>query len=304
MVILGIVVAPMVLAQSAPLVQTNPATFISNTQATLNGYLSDATLSTNYVYFQWGKTTNYGSETPQHFFGYSGTTAHNIVNLTPGTVYHYRAVSQGLYGKIYGQDATFTTTGVNDTSLSFLSIKKQALNVTSGNPSWFSTAIYANPSDILNFAITLQGNGREIHNVTLKDILPQGLIYKGNLAINMNPNYGGDITSGINIGTVYSGSPVMISYQAQVDANSLNFGQNNIVDNTTITSDETGEQSIGLTILTSKSLVYGASTISTGLTNYFFADSFFLPLLLIIAGVWFYFSGSAYEFADWLKAKR
>jgi hypothetical protein len=46
--------------------QTNSATNISNYQATLNGYLYTNNLySSNYVYFQWGTTTSYGSQTSQ-----------------------------------------------------------------------------------------------------------------------------------------------------------------------------------------------------------------------------------------------
>jgi len=49
--------------------------------------------------------------------------------------------------------------------------------------------------------------------------------------------------------------------------------------------------------------VAGASTVSTGLTNNFLTDSFLLPLLLIAAGLWFYFSGEADMLADKLKSK-
>lgn len=49
--------------------------------------------------------------------------------------------------------------------------------------------------------------------------------------------------------------------------------------------------------------VAGASTISTGLTNDFLTDSFFLPMALIILSSWLYFSGNIYRFADWLRVK-
>lgn len=48
--------------------------------------------------------------------------------------------------------------------------------------------------------------------------------------------------------------------------------------------------------------VLGVSTISTGLTNNILTDSFFFPLMIIVLGIWLYFSGSAYKFADWLRA--
>jgi hypothetical protein len=128
------------------------------------------------------------------------------------------------------------------------------------------------------------------------------------LAVNTNFNYGGDITSGVNIGTVYAGQAVVVSYQAQVAAvGSFSYGVTTLNNNATITSTEAGTQTASATIIVNRSLVYGASTsassVSTGLTNNFFTDSFFLPLLLIITGLWLYFSGEVYVFADWIKKK-
>ncbi len=294
-------------------VQTTYATYVSNFQATLNGVLSNYNSynnsynnsSTNYVYFQWGTTTNYGSETPQQSIGSSQSFMQNIENLNSGTLYHFRAVAQGNNGLVYGQDMTFTTSGAGNGyygSTSF-SATKQVIDLTSGNLNW-STSISASPSDILSFSITLQAGNQDVHNVVVRDILPANLIYKGNLMVNTSP-YGGDITSGINIGTISSGQVTIISYRAQV-ANAINFsfGATTINNNATITSNESGTQTSAATVVVNKALVYGASTVSTGLTNNFLTDSFFLPLLTILAGLWLYFSGSIYHFADWLKGKK
>lgn len=43
--------------------------------------------------------------------------------------------------------------------------------------------------------------------------------------------------------------------------------------------------------------VLGASDVATGLTNNFLTDSYFLPLLLVIAGLWFYFSRNTNKFS-------
>jgi hypothetical protein len=167
-------------------VQTTYATYISNFQATLNGSLSGTNpASTNYAYFQWGTTTNYGNETPQQSVGYSETLMQNIENLNAGTTYHFRAVAQSTYGTVYGQDMTFTTSGA---------------------------------------------------------IAPTNIVYV---------------------------PPVAYNY-----------------------------------VYVPQAQVLGASTVSTGLTNNFLTDSFFLPLLLIIVGLWFYFSGATNKLADWLKGKR
>jgi hypothetical protein len=289
-------------------VQTNYATYISNFQATLNGTLFNnnfyTTSSTNYTYFQWGTTTSYGNQTPQQILSYTGTFMQNIGNLNSGTTYHFRAVAQGNYGVVYGQDMTFTTTG-GFNSGSILSITKQAININSGNLNW-SSLINANPSDTLSFAITLQADGQDVHNVMVRDVLPANLIYKGNLLVNTNSNYGGSITSGVNIGTVYAGQAVIVSYQVQVaPASNFSYGSSTLANNATITSNEAGTQTASATVIVNNSQVYGATTgptsVSTGLTNNFLTDSFLLPLSIIILGLWLLFSGNANKFANWLR---
>ena len=295
------------------IVQTNPATNISNYQATLNGYVSGGGSYNTYVWFQWGPNTNYGNITQEQTLNYSGSFSQNTANLNYNTTYHFRAVAQGSFGTVYGQDMTFYTSSsqnnyyVNNSGT--LSVTKQVINLSSGNLNW-SLSASANPGDILSFAVTLQAIGQNVDNIIVRDILPANLIYRGNLSVNTNSNYGGDITSGVNIGTIYAGQPVIVSYQVQV-APSANFGYGTttLTNNATITSSESGPQTASATVLVTKSLVYGASTdsgpssVSTGLTNNFLTDSFFLPLLLIIAGLWLYFSGAVDKFADWLQYK-
>lgn len=185
-----------------------------------------------------------------------------------------------------------------------LLVGKKVINLTSGNLSW-QTSVNAKPLDVLSFAITLQATGnQDIHNVYVRDVLPANLVYKGNLTVNTNSNYAGDITSGVNIGTVYVNQPVVVSYQAQsAGFQNFTFGTTTLSSNATITSTEAGAQTASATVMVNNSLVYGATTVSTGLTNNFLTDSFFLPMLLIVLGSWFYFSGRAYMFADWLKQK-
>jgi hypothetical protein len=184
-----------------------------------------------------------------------------------------------------------------------LTASKQVINLTSGNLNW-QTSISAKPSDVLSFAVTLQGNGQDVHNVIIRDVLPVNLIYKGNLTVNTVSNYSGDIASGVNIGTVYAGQAVVVAYQAQLaSAGNFSYGITTITNSATITGSETGTQNTSATVTINKSLVYGASTVSTGLTNGFLTDSFFLPILLIVLCAWLYFTGRVYKFADWVKTK-
>jgi hypothetical protein len=292
-------------------VQTNYATYVSSSGATLNGSLQSFSYATNYVYFQWGTTTNYGSQTIQQTLGSNGTFMQVVGNLNSGTTYHFRAVAQSNYGTLYGQDMTFSTLGSNyyGSNNGYFSVNKQVMDINSGNLSWASS-VNAKPSDILSFAITLQAGSQDVHNVVVHDILPANLIYKGNLIVNTNSNYGGDISSGVNIGTIYANQATVISYKVQVaPSGNFSYGATTLTNNAIITSNESGTQTGSATVIVNKSLVYGASTsdtassVSTGLTNNFLTDSFFLPLLLLATGLWFYFSGEIYVFADKLKSK-
>jgi hypothetical protein len=60
------------------------------------------------VYFQWGETTGYGSQTGQQTMKRPGIFIAVITGLTPGTRYHFRTVAVGD-GTSYGFDKSFTT---------------------------------------------------------------------------------------------------------------------------------------------------------------------------------------------------
>ena len=93
-----------------PSVATNPATNVVNLSATLNGTVNPNGLSTA-VHFEYGTTTNYGSNTATQ--NYSGSTTQNVIanvsNLTAGATYHFRIVGNNAAGTTHGADGTFTT---------------------------------------------------------------------------------------------------------------------------------------------------------------------------------------------------
>ena len=69
---------------------TGPAEDVTSGQATLTGALNPGGIETHY-YFQWGKTSTYGSATPQ---GVASTgkeaVSGGLSGLQPNTIYHYR----------------------------------------------------------------------------------------------------------------------------------------------------------------------------------------------------------------------
>lgn len=286
-------------------VQTNPATNIYNNQATLNGYLNVPYLGgTNYVYFQWGTGSDFNNQSSQQHLSESGSFNFNVTGLANNATYNFRAVSQGSYGTIYGQSLTFSTSSsgiIQGTGTYFLTTKK-AINITSGNLNW-SNYINAMPGDVLSFAVTIYGNTQDLYNVVVRDILPQNLIYMGSYMINTT-SYSGNIMSGINIGTVYVNQPIVVSYRVQVaHPGNFAYGSTLLTSSAVVAPSNTSQQNSSSAVVVSKSMIYGASTVATGISGNFLTDSFFIPLMIIIFAIWIYSSGRAYKFADWLKKK-
>ena len=295
-----------VLAQVGGLsVQTNPATNIGNYQATLNGYAANPVWgATTYAWFQWGTDTNYANESTHQTLSYAGSFSQNITNLQPNTFYHFRAVAQTNYGTVYGQDLTFCSGGQgNCYGSGYLTVSKRVINLTSGNLNW-QTSVNAKPLDIVSFVITMQANGQDVHNVFVRDVLPSGLTYTGNLLVNASQNYQGNPMAGINAGTIPAGGIFVISYQAQVAPSlALAYGITTLSNSAAISSTEGGNQTASAQVLANNSAAQGATYPPTGVSNNPIKDSFFLPLFLITLGSWLYFSGRIYKFSDWLVAK-
>lgn len=87
-----------------------PNTTVGETQATLVGEVTDDGGDPNLeVWFQYGRTTNYGSETPRLSQYGTGLFCTTIYNLEPCTTYNYRAVARNSVGTSYGANKSFTT---------------------------------------------------------------------------------------------------------------------------------------------------------------------------------------------------
>jgi hypothetical protein len=301
-------VAPIIFAQQSLSAQTSPATNIQDTQATLNGYLTNLSSYNGMAWFQWGTSTSYGNTTPTQTLNFSGPFSQAITSLTPNTTYHYRAVSQDTQQTVYGQDLTFTTNSSSGTTggtntTGNLTVAKKVINLTQNNLTW-GTSINANAGDILSFAVTLQAGNQDIHNAVIKDNLPSGLTYKGNLTVNANIDNQQNPMSGINVGTIPANQIAVVAYQVQVNANQTGASLTNSV---TVTSTEGGTQTASASVTPGTSNIpptTGPTDVETGLTNYFFSDSLLAPLLIIFLAMWIYFSGTAYAFADLLKKKK
>jgi alpha-tubulin suppressor-like RCC1 family protein/phosphodiesterase/alkaline phosphatase D-like protein len=95
-----------------PTLETQPATEVAGSSATLHGQvIANGTATT--VTFEYGRTTAYGTSaaaTPDTVTGTTPTAVSAALSgLLPGTTYHYRIVASGVGGIACGQDLAFTT---------------------------------------------------------------------------------------------------------------------------------------------------------------------------------------------------
>jgi len=354
-------------------VQTNSPTNIFNYQATLNGYIYMPYASnSNYVYFQWGSTISYGNQTNQQYMNNSGLFSQNISGLNNNSTYHYRAVAQGSYGTIYGQDMTFYTNQLSGGTITVnagpsLYLNSQQTGILqgsgyspNGNPlnySWSCTGgtlsgynvvqpVYTAPyvsnnySGQTNYTCTLVvsdnfGNSNSAStiiniNTGFPTIQTNYASYNSTTEVTLNGTISGVSSSTANYVYFQWGTTTSYGNQTspQVAGDSKTFSQYIVnltpgstyhfraaaqgsygtiygQDMTFTTSNGTSTNVVYVPVITNYTgggQVLGASTVSTGLTNNFLTDSFFLPLLVIVLGLWFYFSGEIYIWADRIKS--
>ena len=102
-------------AAVAPTVQTNAASAITATTATLNGNVTAAGNDPVTVRgFVWGSSSNNLSNNIESGSG-SGSFSKTITGLSHSTIYYYKAYATNSVGTSYGDVKQFTTTALNGT---------------------------------------------------------------------------------------------------------------------------------------------------------------------------------------------
>lgn len=113
-------------AATKPTAITGPVTATASTSATVSGTVNPNGTATTW-FFEYGKTTSYGSETTHTSAG-SGTAdvpvSATLSSLTPNTTYHYRLDATSTAGTSKGTDGIFTTSSAVE------AVTSAATNVT------------------------------------------------------------------------------------------------------------------------------------------------------------------------------
>ena len=138
---------------SSPAVVTKAASNLNTNSAMLNGIINPIGFSTSF-YFDYGTTTNYGSQTTPVDIG-NGSIAvpvsAAVTSLNPGIAYHYRVVATVKGSPTYGRDTLFVTGGlIGGSALNFTGsnayVVLPAIDLSAGNQ--VSLEAWIKPNDI------------------------------------------------------------------------------------------------------------------------------------------------------------
>lgn len=184
-----------------------------------------------------------------------------------------------------------------------MTVNNLVRNLSDGT-TWFDQ-VNAKPGDTVSFSIQVMNTNAAftLPGVTVKDVLPGSIAFKGNLKVD-NIAYYGNIISGLNIGDLSPNQSRVITFDALVGpSSSFTFGETNLI-NTSFASNASVSSSDTSTVLVKKSGVLGAATgVSTGITNNIFLDSFLIPLLITLLIIWAS-KAQIFDIENWVSSRQ
>ena len=163
-----------------PTATTEAATEVGMNSATFNGIVNGKGFSTS-CYFQYGTTSNYGSQVNATQNPVTGSTdvavSGYLTGLQSATTYHYRTVASNAVNVSYGEDVTFTTaagipvlTTTSVTSvLAFSAVSGGNITYDGGMPVTARGVCWStnqNPTLSDNFTVDGSGTGTFTSNLT------------------------------------------------------------------------------------------------------------------------------------------
>ena len=181
-----------------------------------------------------------------------------------------------------------------------LTIQKLVRSVDK-NTEWLDSVTVA-PGELISFYIKVKSDGYT-NNVVVRDVLPNGLVYAGGLAVD-NVIIAGDITQGINIGNLSKGQSKVVVFNARVaQEQQFGIGSTNLI-NTVYASSGSKSVSDTAKVFVVKGVVAGVAThISTGITNNKLVDFVILPLFVTLI-IFVLFRKHISILVEWLERKR
>jgi uncharacterized repeat protein (TIGR01451 family) len=181
-----------------------------------------------------------------------------------------------------------------------LTVNKLVRNVNSNT--FYLDSVSANPNETVSFSIQIRAGDSALQNLVVKDTLPPKINYLGNLKID-GVNALGNIISGITISNLPANQTTTITFDAKIgEAGQFNLGQTTLI-NSVLVYNNLAAQTDTAKIIVTKTIGGPATSVSTGLTNNLFLDSFFLPLTITLTIIWA-FKSHIIRFEEWLDARK
>jgi hypothetical protein len=190
---------------------------------------------------------------------------------------------------------------VNVSSVTNPTVQKLVRNLSMGTG--FVDQVSASPLDVVSFSITISAGSSQLDNLIVKETLPSQITWRsGTLRVDGSSVYG-DIVSGYNLGSLSANQTRTITFDADVaTAGNFVFGDTQLVNsvlvyNSSISSSDTAK------IVVTRKAVAGATSVSTGLTDNLFVDSFLIPLAIALLLLWL-LKSRIIKWEQWLDVKR
>ena len=208
----------------------------------------------------------------------SSYTAYDVCSYPSSGNYNARVRAES--GGFSAENTTpiYVSSCSNPTSFS---INKTVRNTTDNTS--LQSEVGADPGEFLIYSIQITANsGSTASSVILTDTLPAKIIYRGNLRID-GVSSSGDIVSGLNLGTLYSGQSKTVTFEAQVaSVNDFNFGTTTLTNTATVSSGSTTNSDTATVSVLKRGVAGAVTGISTGVNPLHVLPLFVLILSLIL----------------------
>lgn len=182
-----------------------------------------------------------------------------------------------------------------------LNVQKTVQDIN--NATVFGDSIAANFGDEMIYKVIITSSGQvSAPAVYVKDTMPSGMTYLGNLIID-GVSDARNITSGILLGDIPTGVSKTITYKAKVNAReSFNFGVNNLINAVLVYNTAVSISDTATVVVVKKSVAGAVTNVNTGIISDLFG-SLLLPLGLA-ALLLFIFKSQLLGFDKWATVRK
>ncbi len=186
-------------------------------------------------------------------------------------------------GKTATDTATVDADNCSQDQVGDFEITKTARNLTAGGD-WQGT-ITAKPLDMISYRIVVRAVSENDANIYLTDIIPNGITNIRDLQID-GGYQGGNNLANLDLGHFNANQTKTITYTATVaNESAFGLGQNTLNNTATINVDGKSASS-NAAVVVNRALIFGATTISTGLGTDVLAGLGIALVAAVVALLW------------------